>query len=154
MQNILYYPILLENQGYYGKWQNLSCFKTPICSSGTTNWCPVLTLKVFIFFQWILLTSLSADVLLIFTFFPAIVFSENCLGCSNMCFWNIPPFSTFCLQWKFPVLISRSFNWDNNCRFSNKSPKTTTREMFFFEDICGMSDWREEIEGIFEISLS
>ena len=84
------------------------------------------------FYEYIMIIStqnneeplFSADARLIFTIFPVIVFLEKHPIYSNMCFWNIPQFSAFCLHWKLPAPISRSFSWDNNCRFPNNFPKT------------------------------
>jgi len=89
----------------------------------------ILLLSIFSFLErWRehapLLAAGCASVTLISTSFSVFVFSEYCSGNSNVCFWNVPHFSTSCLHWKLPTSIFRRSNWDNSCRFWGNSPKT------------------------------
>ena len=46
-------------------------------------------------------------------------------------FLNVLHFSIWYLHWKLLISISGSFNWDNNCKFLSKYPKTIARKMLF-----------------------
>ena len=65
-------------------------------------------------------------------FFMLSFFLKTALVTQTWVFEIFPKFSTFCLHWKLPAPISRSFSWNNDCRFSNNSPKTITRKRLFF----------------------
>ena len=112
-----------------------SIYLISFCSSpeDLTEHCTI----IFIWLRHSILVSyefirLSADVLSIFIIFPSIVFSENRVGYSICVFDIFPKLSAFCLHLGLIAAIFLSFSKDNNCKFSNISPKTITGKMLFF----------------------